>query len=116
MISEEQWQEYKDYLQSLTVEEIQIELQWLKSVGIAKQRGSTVAFTQTDTLQQEYMLAPHEETQILRGIDEIMHNLRHVPVDDVAHFLVKFNPKLADELASAIHYKFFDNFEGKNHE
>ena len=51
MISEEQWQEYKDYLQSLTVEEIQIELQWLKSVGIAKQRGSTVAFTQTDTLQ-----------------------------------------------------------------
>ena len=51
MISEEQWREYEDYLQSLTVEEIQIELQWLKSVGIAKQRGSTVAFTQTDTLQ-----------------------------------------------------------------
>ena len=51
MISNEQWQEYEDYLQSLTVEEIQIELQWLKSVGIAKQRGSTVAFTQTDTLQ-----------------------------------------------------------------
>jgi hypothetical protein len=51
MISEEQWREYENYLQSLTVEEIQIELQWLKSVGYAKQRGSTVAFTQTDTLQ-----------------------------------------------------------------
>jgi len=62
------------------------------------------------------MLARHEETAILRGIDEIMFNLRHVPVDDVAHFLVNFNPKLAEELASAIHYKFFDNFEGKKHE
>jgi hypothetical protein len=62
------------------------------------------------------MLAQHEETAILRGIDEIMFNLRHVPVDDVAHFLVKFNPKLADELASAISYQFFDKTEGKNHE
>jgi hypothetical protein len=51
MISEEQWIEYGDYLQSLSVEEIKIELQWLKSVGIAKQRGSTVTSTQTDTLQ-----------------------------------------------------------------
>jgi hypothetical protein len=62
------------------------------------------------------MLAKHEETQILRGIDEIMSNLRHVPVDDVAYFLVKFNPKLADELASAISYQFFDKNEGKNHD
>jgi hypothetical protein len=62
------------------------------------------------------MLSQHEETQILRGIDEIMSNLRHVPIDDVAHFLVKFNPKLADELASAISYQFFDKIEGKNHE
>ena len=54
------------------------------------------------------MLAQHEETQILRGIDDIMHNLRHVPIDDVAYFLVKFNPKLADELATAIEYNFFD--------
>jgi hypothetical protein len=62
------------------------------------------------------MLSQHEEKDVLQGIDEILFNLRHVPVDDVAHFLVKFNPKLADELASAIHYKFFDNFEGKKHE
>ena len=34
------------------------------------------------------MLNQHEETQILRGIDEIMFNLRHVPTEDVAHFLV----------------------------
>jgi hypothetical protein len=51
MISNEQWQEYETYLMDLTKEELEIELQWLKSVGIAKQRGSTVAFTQTDTLQ-----------------------------------------------------------------
>jgi hypothetical protein len=62
------------------------------------------------------MLAQHEETAILNGIDTVMYNLKQLPIDDVAHFLVKFNPKLADELASAIHYKFFDNFEGKNHE
>jgi hypothetical protein len=62
------------------------------------------------------MYAQHEETQILRGIDEIMFNLRHVPVDDVAHFLVKFNPKLADELASAISFQLFDTTEGKNHD
>ena len=116
MVTNEEWEEYQAYLAELTEDELKIELRWLETIGKAKQRGSTVAFTQTDTLQQEYMLAPHEETQILRGIDEIMHNLRHVPIDDVAHFLVKFNPKLADELASAIHYKFFDNFEGKNHE
>lgn len=57
------------------------------------------------------MLAQWEETQIHRGIDEIMHNLRHIPADDVAYFLVKYNPKLADELASAIEHNFFD----KNH-
>ena len=62
------------------------------------------------------MLAQHEETAILNGIDAVIYNLKRLPIDDVAHFLVNFNPKLADELASAIHYKFFDNFEGKNHE
>jgi hypothetical protein len=62
------------------------------------------------------MLSIQEETQILRGIDDIMFNLRHVPVDDVAHFLVKFNPKLADELATSISQQFFDNKEGIKHE
>jgi len=61
------------------------------------------------------MLSQHEETQILRGIDEVMLNLKHLPIDDVAYFLVKFNPKLADELANAISYQFFDNNEGKKH-
>jgi hypothetical protein len=51
MISDEQWQEYETYLKALTEEELEIELQWLKSVGIAKERGSTITFTQTDTLQ-----------------------------------------------------------------
>jgi hypothetical protein len=54
------------------------------------------------------MLAQWEETQIHRGMDEIIFNLRHIPAEDVAHFLVKFNPKLADELATAIEHNFFE--------
>jgi hypothetical protein len=54
------------------------------------------------------MLQQWEETQIYKGIDEIMFNLRHIPAQDVAHFLVKFDPKLADELASAIEHNFFE--------
>ena len=52
MISDEHWKEYEEYLQTLSEEELEVELQWLKSVGIAKQRGSTVTSTQTDTIQQ----------------------------------------------------------------
>jgi hypothetical protein len=54
------------------------------------------------------MLQQWEETQIYRGIDEIMFNLKHIPAQDVAYFLVKFNPKLADELAAAIEQNFFE--------
>ena len=54
------------------------------------------------------MLQQWEETQIYKGIDEIMFNLRHIPAHDVAHFLVKFDPKLANELANAIEHNFFD--------
>ena len=62
------------------------------------------------------MLQQWEETQIHRGIDEIMHNLRHIPTDDVAYFLVKFNPNLAEELATAIEQRIFDKNEGKKYE
>jgi hypothetical protein len=62
------------------------------------------------------MLSKHEETQILSGIESIMFNLRHVPVEDVAYFLVKFNPKLADELATSISQQIFDKNEGFKHE
>jgi hypothetical protein len=62
------------------------------------------------------MLMQHEETQILRGIDEIMFNMRHIPAQDVAYFLVKFNPKLAEELAASIEQQIFDKNEGINHE
>lgn len=62
------------------------------------------------------MLAQHEESQILRGIDEIMYNLRHVPAEDVAYFLVKFDPKLADKLATAIEQNFFEKGEGSTHD
>ncbi len=62
------------------------------------------------------MLMQHEETQILRGIDEIMFNMRHIPAQDVAHFLVKFNPNLAEELVASIEQQIFEKNEGKNHE
>jgi len=62
------------------------------------------------------MLSRQEETQILSGIDSIMYNLRHVPVEDVAYFLVRFNPKLADELATSISQQIFDKNEGFKHE
>jgi hypothetical protein len=61
------------------------------------------------------MLQRWEESQIYRGIDEIMLNLRHIPTDDVAYFLVKFNPKLAEQLATAIEQRIYDENEGKNH-
>ena len=62
------------------------------------------------------MYSQREQTEITRGIDEILTNLRHVPIDDVAYFLVKFNPNLAEELANAIEQQIFDKNEGKNHE
>mgnify|MGYP000335777561 FL=1 len=58
----------------------------------------------------------HEKTQIYRGIDSVIFNLKHLPIDDVAYFLVKFNPKLADELATSISQQIFDKTEGKKHE
>ena len=54
------------------------------------------------------MLSKHEEKMIHRGIDEIFFNLRHLDVNDVAYHLVKFDPNLADKLASAIEFNFFD--------
>jgi len=62
------------------------------------------------------MLSRHEEKDILRGIDDIMYNMRHIPAQDVAYFLVKFNPKLAEELAASIEQQIFDKNEGKYHE
>ena len=58
----------------------------------------------------------YEEKQILQGIEDIMFNLRHVPVDDVAHFLVKFNPNIAEDLATALEQQIFDKNEGIKHE
>ena len=65
---------------------------------------------------EDIMLTQHEESQILRGIDEIMFNLRHVPVDDVAYFLVRFNPNLAEDLVIALEQQIFDKVEGYKHE
>lgn len=54
------------------------------------------------------MLSQHEEKLIHRGIDEIFYNLRHLDIEDVAYHLVKYDPKLADKLAAAIEFNFFD--------
>lgn len=42
MITNEEWEEYQEYLNELSDDEFQIEMQWLQSIGEAKQRGSTV--------------------------------------------------------------------------
>ena len=42
MLSQEEWEEYEEYLQELTDEELKIEMAWLKSVGEAKKRGSFI--------------------------------------------------------------------------
>ena len=62
------------------------------------------------------MLSHHEETQVYRGIDEIMFNLRQISAKDVAYFLVKFDPKLADQLATAISQQIFEKNEGFKYE
>jgi hypothetical protein len=62
------------------------------------------------------MLDQWEETQILNGIDTVMYNLRQLPLDDVAWFLVKYNPDLAEELASRIEQNIFEKNEGITHE
>jgi hypothetical protein len=51
------------------------------------------------------MYSPNEETEILRGIDEILYNLKKVPVDQVAFFLVKENTELAVQLNEAIDFQ-----------
>ena len=42
--------------------------------------------------------------------------MRHIDPQDVAYFLVKFNPNLAEELATALEQQIFDKDEGKKHE
>ena len=42
MLTVEEMEEYEEYLQELTSEELKIELQWLESIGEAKKRGSTI--------------------------------------------------------------------------
>ena len=54
------------------------------------------------------MYSQWEQKDILTGIENILFNLRHIPVEDVAFYLVKFNPKLADALASNINVCLID--------
>jgi hypothetical protein len=54
------------------------------------------------------MLQKYEEDQIYRGVDEILFNLKHLDVQDVAYFLVKYDPDLANRLATAIDFNILD--------
>ena len=54
------------------------------------------------------MLQKYEEDQIYRGVDDILFNLKHLDVQDVAYFLVKYDPDLADRLATAISFNILD--------
>ena len=51
MITNEEWEEYAEYLDELTDEEFEIELKWLESIGKAKQRGSIVSSVENYTIQ-----------------------------------------------------------------
>ena len=51
MITQEEWQEYAEYLDTLSSSELRTELEWLKSVGKAKQRGSFMTFEENYTIQ-----------------------------------------------------------------
>lgn len=48
------------------------------------------------------MYSKWEQDEILFGIEDILFNLRHIPIEDVAYYLVKFSPLVADRLASQI--------------
>jgi hypothetical protein len=50
-ITSDEWAEYEEYLETLSQKELEIEIEWLKSVGIAKQRGSVVTTIAVETLQ-----------------------------------------------------------------
>jgi hypothetical protein len=50
-ITNEDWAEYEEYLETLSESELEIEVEWLKSVGIAKQRGSVVTTIEVSTIQ-----------------------------------------------------------------
>jgi hypothetical protein len=50
-ITHEEWEEYSEYLDSLSDEEFEIEMSWLKSVGKAKQRGSFMSLEENFTIQ-----------------------------------------------------------------
>jgi len=52
-------------------------------------------------------------SEIYRGVDEILFNLQHLDVQDVAYFLVKYDQDLAERLATALEFNIFDK-DSKN--
>ena len=61
------------------------------------------------------MLANWEEDQIHRGMSEIMWNLNHLPISAIAHFIVEYDPDLADKLATQISFNLFDKQQRETH-
>ena len=54
------------------------------------------------------MYSKWEQDEVMRGIESILFNLRHIPVEDVAFYLVKFSPEVADRLATFINVYLVD--------
>lgn len=54
------------------------------------------------------MLDKFEEDLIYEAVDTILYNLKQIPVDDFAYFLVKNDPALAAELLNSIKLTFLD--------
>jgi hypothetical protein len=54
------------------------------------------------------MIDQWEQNEVMKGIEDILFILRHIPAEDVAFYLVKFNPKAADSLASHINAFLID--------
>jgi hypothetical protein len=50
-LKKDEWEEYRKYLEELTPEELEIEKSWLKSVGEAKKRGSSLSLQENNTIQ-----------------------------------------------------------------
>lgn len=51
------------------------------------------------------MYSPSEETEILKGIDEIIYNLKKIPLPELAFFLVKEEPHVTEKLIEAINFQ-----------
>ena len=49
-LTKDEWKDYREYLEELTPEELEIEKSWLISLGEAKKRGSLLNLEENNTI------------------------------------------------------------------